>query len=67
MRPPFDDIQLRQEFRERLNKIPGADLPEAKLELRPGFPLELLNDQAARDQFIDALAWFYNQANPSAE
>ena len=37
VRPPFDDIELRREFLNSLNKIPGVDLPEAKLELRPGF------------------------------
>jgi alkylated DNA nucleotide flippase Atl1 len=62
-RPPFDDIQLRQELRERLNKIPGVDLPAAKLELRPGFPVEILADEQARDVFIDTLAWFYQEAN----
>jgi hypothetical protein len=65
VRPPFDDIELRQEFRRRLNKIPGVDLPESKLGLRPGFPLELLADKAAQVLFLDALKWFYERANPS--
>jgi alkylated DNA nucleotide flippase Atl1 len=67
IRAPFDDVQLRQEFRERLNKIPGIDLPAAKLELRPGFPLEIFADEEARSLFIDALGWFYRQANSSIE
>lgn len=67
IRPPFDDVELRQEFRNRLNKISGVDLPEAKLELRPGFPLELLTDEPSRRTFIDALTWFYYQANPAAD
>jgi uncharacterized protein with ParB-like and HNH nuclease domain/alkylated DNA nucleotide flippase Atl1 len=67
VRPPFDDVQLRREFQNRLDKIPGVDLPEAKLELRPGFPLELLTEAASREVFIDALTWFFHQANPSAE
>ena len=67
VRPPFDDVELRREFLNRLNKIPGVDLPEAKLELRPGFPLELLTDASSREVFIDALTWFFHQANPSAE
>lgn len=66
-RPPFDDIQLRRELRDRLNKIPGADLPESKLELRPGFPLELLAGDASRTIFVDVLTWFYDQANSSTE
>jgi alkylated DNA nucleotide flippase Atl1 len=67
VRPPFDDIELRREFRNRLNKIPGVDLPEAKLELRPGFPVELLADAASRKTFIDALTWFFHRANPTTE
>jgi hypothetical protein len=66
-RPPFDDVELRRELRDRLNKIPGVDLPEAKLELRPGFPLELLTDEASRDVFTEALTWFYERANASTE
>ena len=66
-RPPFDDVELRREFQDRLNKIPGVDLPEAKLELRPGFPLELLTDEASRGAFIDAITWFYAQANPTSD
>jgi len=66
VRLPFDDIELRREFRDRLNKIPGVDLPEAKLELRPGFPMEVLADDEARTLFIDALTWFYNEGNSSS-
>jgi alkylated DNA nucleotide flippase Atl1 len=62
IRKPFDDVQLRQEFRERLNTIPGVDLPAAKLELRPSFPLNLLTDAEALATFIGALSWFYKQA-----
>lgn len=67
VRPPFDDVELRRELLNRLNKIPGVDLPEAKLELRPGFPLELLTDEASREVFIDTLTWFFDQASPEAE
>lgn len=61
-RRPFDDVELRREFRNRLNKIPGIDLPEAKLELRPGFQLELLTDSASRETFMDTLTWFLHRA-----
>ena len=43
-RPPFDDIQMREDFRGRLNRIPGVDLPASKIELRPAFPLAVLAD-----------------------
>jgi hypothetical protein len=61
-RTPFDDIQLREELRQRLTGIPGIDLPAAKIELRPSFPLPVLSDPAAREAFIDTLKWFFDKA-----
>ena len=61
-RRPFDDIQMREVLRQRLNKIPGVDLPASKIELRPAFPLTVIADPAAREILIDALGWFYQQA-----
>jgi hypothetical protein len=53
---------MREEFRERLNKIPGVDLPASKIELKPGFPLKVLAAPASRDLFNEILGWFYDQA-----
>ena len=61
-RGPFDDIRMREELRERLNKIPGVDLPASKIELRPAFPLTVLADPAARELFVDVLGWFNREA-----
>jgi alkylated DNA nucleotide flippase Atl1 len=61
-RPPFDDIQMREELRQRLNKIPGVELPASKIELRPSFPLSVFADPAARETFVDTLSWFHHQA-----
>ncbi len=61
-RPPFHSLELREELRQRLNRLPGVDLPAAKLELRPGFDLAVLADPAARDELLVALAWFRQQA-----
>ena len=61
-RPPFDDVQMREELRERLNKIPGVDLPASKIELRPAFPLTVFADPAAFELFIEVLGWFHQQA-----
>jgi len=54
------------ELRDRLNKIPGVDLPTSKFELRPGFPLAILADPAALAVFVEALTWFYEQATGKA-
>jgi alkylated DNA nucleotide flippase Atl1 len=60
-RPPFDDLSMREQFRTRLN-IAGADIPAAKIDLRPGIPLELLADESTRQGVEEALLWFLHQA-----
>lgn len=62
IRTPFDDIALREEFRQRLNELPGVKIAAAKLALRPGFPLEVLVDVKAREALIEHLGWFYQRA-----
>ncbi|WKE71645.1 DUF262 domain-containing protein [Streptomyces sp. WP-1] len=58
-RPPFDDSGLRQEFMSRLNAVPGIELAEAKLELRPSFPLEVLADHS--EEIVGIMSWFVQQ------
>ncbi|MET9953427.1 DUF262 domain-containing protein [Streptomyces sp. NPDC006339] len=55
-RPPFDDEQLRRELMARLNKVEGIDLAEAKLDLRPSFPLEVFAEHGA--EIREVLEWF---------
>ena len=62
-RPPFDDPEVREELRLRLNKVDGVDLPASKIDLRPGFGVELLAEPAARDQLAEALEWFHATAD----
>lgn len=62
VRAPFDDVALREEFRQRLNQLPGVELAAAKLALRPGFPLTVLVDPSARDGLVEHLGWFYHRA-----
>jgi alkylated DNA nucleotide flippase Atl1 len=64
-RAPFDDLELRAEFRQRLNQVPGIDLPAAKIELRPGFDLAVLAEGSGRELFIAHLSWFLEQASGS--
>jgi hypothetical protein len=61
-RPPFDDLELREEFRRRLNQVPGIDLPAAKIELRPGFDLAVLAEVSGRELVVAQLSWFLEQA-----
>lgn len=57
-RAPFDDPSLRRELLRRLNKIDGIALPEAKLSLRPSFPIAALGTSAGVDGVVGALEWF---------
>ncbi|MFV2101646.1 GmrSD restriction endonuclease domain-containing protein [Micromonospora sp. LOL_024] len=66
-RVPFDDAALREEFRQRLNQLPGVHIAAAKLTLRPGFPLTVLSDSTAAGSLIEHLRWFAEQAHRSEE
>ncbi|MEV4937503.1 GmrSD restriction endonuclease domain-containing protein [Streptomyces zaomyceticus] len=59
-RSPFDDTEQRRELLNRLNKIDGIDLPEAKLELRPSFPVGVFAEHG--DEICEVLDWFVGVA-----
>lgn len=61
-RPPFDDGAVREEFRQRLNAVPGVDLPAVKLSLRPGFDVTVLAEEHSRAALLEALSWFRQAA-----
>lgn len=61
IRPPFDDPIARDEYRLRLNKIPGVEIAAAKVDVRPSFPLTVLSQVGARDAVVDILEWFHVQ------
>ena len=56
-RPVFDDISLREEFRQRLQAA-GLIIPESKLNLRPSFRCDALRDPALLTAVESALEWF---------
>ncbi|MEU9711522.1 DUF262 domain-containing protein [Streptomyces sp. NPDC047967] len=55
-RPPFDDEVLRRELMTRLNHVRGVDLAEAKLDLRPSFPLDVFAERG--EELRGVLEWF---------
>ncbi|MFE5021989.1 DUF262 domain-containing protein [Streptomyces sp. NPDC056656] len=55
-RSPFDDVEQRRELLHRLNKIGGLELPEAKLELRPSFPVRVFAEHG--EEICEVLDWF---------
>ena len=56
-RPPFDQLDLRRELRDRLDALPNVSIPDEKLDKRPGIPMITLSDPAARQQFIATMEW----------
>lgn len=61
-RPPFDSLEVREELRQRFNKVPGVELPAAAIEQRPGFPLDTLAVPQSREFLLDVLTWFFQRA-----
>ncbi len=58
-RRPFDDEALREELRQRVNRIPGVrPIPEDALARRPSFDYRVLGTESAFDAFMDTLTWF---------
>jgi alkylated DNA nucleotide flippase Atl1 len=65
-RPVFEDRKLREEFRDRLAKA-NVTIPDAKLILRPSFPLAALADEASRAGVMEALDWFASTFRAAAK
>jgi hypothetical protein len=66
--PPFDDVEMRHEFRRRLNEIPGVSIPEDAITRRPSFPLALLGaDPEALKAFKGVLDWYCETVRTEAE
>jgi alkylated DNA nucleotide flippase Atl1 len=63
-RPPFGDTAVRDELRQRINRIPGVHLAQSRLELRPSFPLERVVSDDGLIAAVDAQAWFLDQLPP---
>lgn len=66
-RPPFDQPELRDVLRTRLNEMDGVHLPPDRLELRPGFDLEVLATEANRESLAATLVWFFEQVHGSQQ
>ena len=66
-RPPFDDTGVRDELRQRVNRIPGVDIPLSRLELRPSFPLARLAADEGLTAAIDTHTWFVDRLRRGTE
>jgi hypothetical protein len=63
---PFDDLSMRQAFADRLNAIDGIDIPTDRIDKRPSFPLNHLQEPGAREQFLASLDWCYGAIRDAA-
>lgn len=60
-KPPFNDEAKRQELRDRLNQIPGVNIPLNAITLRPRILLSVLTDKNALDKFLAVLDWWVGE------
>jgi hypothetical protein len=68
LRPPFDEIEMRQNLLERLNAIPGVSLPADSLDRRPSFMLDALGTNPnAADDLIGVYEWMIGCALASGD
>jgi hypothetical protein len=61
-RKPFADqarrLERRLELRDRLNKIPGVEIPADAITRRPAIPLAVFTDPTALKEFLSVLDWY---------
>lgn len=55
--PPFESEHLRNEFLDRLNRMPGASPPADAIAKRPSIDLLTLQNGTALALLLDALGW----------
>ena len=65
--PPFSDESLRRTFMQRLNAIPGVQMPEDNINHRRGIPLQTLAAPEATQQFLEVLDWVVRQIREEAD
>lgn len=56
-RPPFTDEQLRMQLLDRLNAVPGVELPIASLGALPPTSFDVLQPDESRRGFFSATDW----------
>jgi hypothetical protein len=64
-RPPFDAESKRKELLDRLNQIPGFDIPTDAISRRPNVYLSLLKDENSLKQFLETLDWVVQEIKKS--
>jgi hypothetical protein len=60
--PPFHEAGCRDELRRRLESAVGVEIPVARLDKRPSFPLAKLQDGTRMASFLEVFDWTLQQA-----
>jgi len=56
-KPPFSADSKRLELVQRLNRIPGVNIPQDAIRRRPSFPISVLSENAMLNQFLGVFDW----------
>lgn len=62
---PFDDKSKRIELLDRLNRIPGIDIPVDAIARRPSVYLSIFENESALEQFLETLDWVIQEIKKS--
>ena len=54
---PFAAAELREELRQKLNQIPGVDMPADAIARRPSMPTALFTDDQKLRLLIEIFDW----------
>jgi hypothetical protein len=60
-RPPFDQREMREKLRARLEQIQGLSLPKDSLDRAPSFPLSALVQAGSLETFFEAFEWVFEE------
>lgn len=58
---PFGDEAKRRDLLNRLNKIPGVEIPADAITRRPSIPLAAFTNPAALQEFLSVLEWYISE------
>jgi hypothetical protein len=63
--PPFDSESKRKRLIDRMNKIPGVQIPAEAITLRPNIFLSVFKEQTALTQLLETLDWVVQEIKAS--
>lgn len=64
-KPPFNDEMKRKELLNRLNQIPGVEIPEKAITRRPNIFLSKFKEASSLAQLLETLDWVVQEIKSS--